>query len=105
MTEAILVITHFPEYNKAQTLAESLVEKQLAACINIFGPCTSIYRWQDNVETDSEIPVFIKTHSKHFQQVEALINSIHPYELPEVITVPIIGGSDTYLQWIFKATT
>jgi len=105
MTEAALVITNFPDYNSAQALAKTLIDKRLAACVNIMGSCTSIYRWQDNVETDQEIPVFIKTQSKHYRQVEALVNSKHPYELPEIIIVPIIGGSDTYLQWIIEETT
>lgn len=105
MTEAILVITNFPDKESALTFSQMLIDEQLAACINILGTCTSVYRWQEMTESANEIPVFIKTQQKHYKQVEELINSMHPYELPEVITVPIIGGSPAYLQWIIEETT
>ena len=105
MTEAILVITNFPDKESASTLGQMLIDEQLAACVNIMGTCTSIYRWQDITESADEIPVFIKTQQKHYKQVEELINSVHPYELPEVIIVPISGGLPAYLQWIIEETT
>lgn len=105
MTETILVITNFPDKESASTLGQMLIDEQLAACVNIMSACTSIYRWQDMTETTDEIPVFIKTQQKHYKQVEELINSMHPYELPEVIIVPITGGLPAYLQWIIEETT
>ncbi|SER66361.1 divalent cation tolerance protein [Nitrosomonas sp. Nm51] len=105
MKEATIVITSFPDRKSALACARALIDKRLAACVNVMDGCTSVYRWQDNTETADEIPVFIKTRSAHYQQVEELIVTMHPYELPEVITVPITNGLSAYLQWIFDETT
>ena len=105
MSEAIIVITSFPDKESASTFAQLLIEDRLAACVNILGACTSIYRWQDVSESAEEIPVFIKTQKKHYNRVEELINTMHPYELPEVIIVPVIGGLPAYLQWINEETS
>ena len=104
MTEAILIFTNFPDKESASTLAQKLIDEQLAACVNIMSTCTSIYRWQDVTESADETPVFIKTRQDHYKQVEELIKSMHPYELPEVIIVPITGGLPAYLQWIIEET-
>ncbi|MDR4514005.1 divalent-cation tolerance protein CutA [Nitrosomonas sp.] len=105
MIETMLVITNFPDKKSALTFAQALIDKRLAACVNIMNGCTSVYRWQNNTEIADEIPVFIKTQPAHYQQVEELIVAMHPYELPEVITVPITGGLSDYLQWIIEETT
>ncbi|SEN36535.1 divalent-cation tolerance protein CutA [Nitrosomonas marina] len=105
MTEAILVITSFPNKESAQVFAQALIDRKLAACVNVMPACTSVYRWQDNIETAEETPVFIKTRSARYQSVEELILSMHPYELPEVITVPISEGLPAYLRWIIEETT
>lgn len=102
--EPILVITHFPDKTGAIALAEALIDRHLAACVNVLGPCTSVYRWQGQVESADEIPVLIKTQQQHYVQVEQLIKMMHPYELPEVIMVPIMGGLPAYLQWIAHET-
>lgn len=86
-------------------LAEALTDQRLAACVNILGACTSVYRWQGTVESAEEIPVLIKTQRQHFERVEQLIKLMHPYELPEVIMVPISGGLPAYLQWISDETS
>ncbi len=86
-------------------LAEALTDQRLAACVNILGACTSVYRWQGTVESTEEIPVLIKTQRQHFERVEQLIKLMHPYELPEVIMVPISGGLPAYLQWISDETS
>ena len=85
--------------------AEALTDQRLAACVNILGACTSVYRWQGTVESTEEIPVLIKTQRQHFERVEQLIKLMHPYELPEVIMVPISGGLPAYLQWISDETS
>lgn len=102
--EPILIITHFPDKTGAIALAEALIDQHLAACVNVLGPCTSVYRWQGQVESADEIPVLIKTQRQHYVQVEQLIKMMHPYELPEVIMVPIMGGLPAYLQWIAHET-
>ncbi len=105
MSEVIIVITNFPDKESASTLAQTLIDERQAACVNILSACTSVYRWQDMTESAEEFPVFIKTQKKHYNRVEELINTIHPYELPEVIIVPVIGGLSAYLQWINTETS
>ena len=102
--EPILVMTNFPDKKGAVALAEALIDQHLAACVNVLSPCTSIYRWQGKVESADEIPVLIKTLRQHYDRVEQLINMMHPYELPEVIMVPILNGLPAYLQWIANET-
>ncbi len=102
--EPILVMTNFPDKKGAVALAEALIDQHLAACVNVLSPCTSIYRWQGKVESADEIPVLIKTLRQHYDRVEQLIKMMHPYELPEVIMVPILNGLPAYLQWIANET-
>ena len=104
MLEPILVMTNFPDKKGAIALAEALIAQHLAACVNVLSPCTSIYHWQGKVESADEIPVLIKTLQQHYDQVEQLIKMMHPYELPEVIMVPILNGLPAYLQWIANET-
>ncbi|WP_110338719.1 divalent-cation tolerance protein CutA [Nitrosomonas sp. Nm84] len=103
--EPILIITNLPDKKGAAALAEVLIDQQLAACINILNSCTSVYRWQGKIESAEEIPVLIKTQRQHYERVEQLIKMMHPYELPEVIMVPIMGGLPAYLQWIAAETS
>ena len=103
--EAVLIISNFPDQKTATLLAEALIEQRLAACVNVLSPCVSIYRWQGKIESAGEVPVLIKTRKQHYDRVEQLIKMMHPYELPEVIMVPITGGLPAYLQWIAAETT
>lgn len=102
--EAILIITNFPDKKTALALAEKLVEEHLAACVNVMAECSSVYRWEGKTEMALEIPLLIKTQWQHYDQVEQMIKAMHPYELPEVIIVPVNGGLPAYLQWIAEAT-
>lgn len=102
--EPLLVITNLPDQESAQRVAETLISLRLAACVNILAPCTSVYRWQGQVETAQEIPLLIKTLAVHYSKVEAAIRQQHPYELPEIIAVPVHAGLPEYLAWI-KAET
>ncbi len=99
-SQAIIVITHLPDTIEAEKLALHLVENQLAACVNIMAPCTSIYSWQGKVERATEIPVMIKSTLARYTALEAAIQALHPYELPEIIHVSINGGLEAYLSWI-----
>jgi periplasmic divalent cation tolerance protein len=103
--DQILVLTNAPDTTVAQRLAEALVSQGLAACVNILSPCTSVYRWQGNIEHAQEIPIVIKTTSFCYMEVEALICKLHPYELPEIIQVPLAGGLPAYLQWVLSETS
>jgi periplasmic divalent cation tolerance protein len=100
----LIVFTNAPDRAVAQTIARALVEKKLAACVNILAECTSIYRWRDEIETAGEIPLLIKTRAGNYPEVEAAIKSLHPYELPEIIAVPITRGDASYLAWLNAAT-
>jgi periplasmic divalent cation tolerance protein len=100
----LLVITNLPDQESAQHLAETLISRQLAACVNILAPCTSVYRWQGKLETTQEIPLLIKTLAIHYSKVESAIRQEHPYELPEIIAVPVHAGLPEYLAWIRAET-
>lgn len=102
--DPILVITNLPDKKTALELAEKLISKKVAACVNLQAECTSIYRWQDKIENTSELPVFIKTLAEHYPRVEEIIKEMHPDELPEIISVSISGGLPAYLQWISDET-
>jgi periplasmic divalent cation tolerance protein len=98
--DAILVLTNLPDTNSAEKLAEILITKQLAACVNQLSPCTSTYQWQGKIEKMNEVPMVIKTTRHHYAALEATILAHHPYELPEIIYVSIDGGLPAYLAWV-----
>jgi periplasmic divalent cation tolerance protein len=100
----LLVLTNLPDRAAAERLADSLVEKRLAACVNILAPCRSVYRWKDAVQRDEEHPMLIKTTAECYAALEAEIRAGHPYELPEIIAVPIERGLPAYLDWIGAQT-
>ncbi|MDR0565359.1 MAG: divalent-cation tolerance protein CutA [Azoarcus sp.] len=104
-TDALLILTTLPDPASANALAARLVEENLAACVNILSPCTSVYRWQGKVETASEIPVFIKTTRAHYPALEATVRALHPYEVPELIALPVSHGLAAYLDWIAASVT
>ena len=104
MTEAaskyIVVLTNMPDRDSALNLAKALVEKQLAACVNVLDGCTSVYRWEGSVQTEREIPLLIKTHAERFEPLRDAIVGLHPYDLPEVIALRLDGGLEAYLDWV-----
>lgn len=102
--EAILVITNLPDLESARNLAEKLVDERLAACVNLLAPCESVYRWQGRIENAQEVPLLIKTLKAHYGKVEKTIRQCHPYELPEIIAVPITAGLPAYLDWLGAET-
>ena len=102
MTDKIIVLTTCESSQDAQTIAETLVEKRLAACVNILPGLKSIYRWQGKVENATELLLLIKTRRGLFEQLSAELARIHPYEVPEVIALPLIDGASAYLGWLEK---
>ena len=100
----LLVLTNLPDRAAAERLAGELIEKQLAACINILAPCRSVYRWKGAVQHDEEHPMLIKTTSERYAALEAAVRAGHPYELPEIIAVPIERGLPAYLDWVGAET-
>jgi periplasmic divalent cation tolerance protein len=103
-TDAYLVITNLPDRDSAGKLAHLLIERRLAACINILSPCRSVYRWKGKTEDTEEFPVLIKTTRARYPELEAAIRAAHPYELPEIIAVPLAGGLPAYLEWVEAET-
>lgn len=100
MADVRLVLTTVGVYEKAEDLARALVERRLAACVNIVGPMRSIYRWQGKVEDQQEYLLLIKTTSDHMAELAAAFADLHPYELPERVEIGVAGGSAAYLTWI-----
>jgi periplasmic divalent cation tolerance protein len=98
--EYIQVSTTTEKKEDAKKIAKTLVDKRLAACIQIFGPIVSTYWWKGNVETAGEWMCFIKTERALYDRLEKAIKEIHPYETPEIVAVPIISGSKEYLGWL-----
>lgn len=100
----MLVLTNLPDADNAQKLATLLVERGLAACVNILAPCRSVYRWQGKIEDTIEVPLLIKTRAERYAELEAAIIAHHPYELPEIVAVPIERGLPDYLAWVVAQT-
>jgi len=101
---SILVLTHLPDRAGALALARALVTSRLAACVNIGAPVESMYHWQGQIETAQEVPVTIKTRAALYPRVEAAIRAGHPFELPEIIAVPLSDGLRPYLDWLAAET-
>ena len=104
MTDAVIVFVTVPSRDEGDRLADALVGEQLAACVNIVGPIRSIYRWQGEICRDDEHLLLIKTTRPRYAALEARVQALHPYEVPEIIAVPIGAGSAGYLAWIRSMT-
>ncbi|MGB5440934.1 MAG: divalent-cation tolerance protein CutA [Gammaproteobacteria bacterium] len=95
-----LILCTVPDRASAERIAETLVAEQLAACVNIIPGITSVYRWKGTLEKDEELLLFIKTSEAVYDSLEQRIRALHPYELPEIIAVPIQTGQEDYIRWI-----
>lgn len=100
----LLVFTNLPDRASAERLADLLLEQRLAACVNILAPCRSVYRWKGVVQHDEEHPMLIKTSAERYGALEQALREGHPYELPEIIAVPIEQGLPAYLDWVAAET-
>jgi periplasmic divalent cation tolerance protein len=99
-TEALIVLVTVPNDETADKLADALVGERLAACVNVIGGVRSTYRWKGAVERDAELLCVCKTTRDGFERLRARIVELHPYELPEVIALPVERGHAPYLDWI-----
>jgi len=95
-----IVLTTCPDAASAERLARILVEEGLAACVNILPPMRSIYRWKGKIEDASELLLVIKSAAARFPDIRDRLRALHPYELPEIIAVPIADGLPEYLAWL-----
>jgi len=105
MDDTLVVLTNLPDRGAAIKLAQELVERRLAACVNVLAECTSVYRWKGAIENAQEIPVLIKTRSALYGELEAAIAALHPYEVPEIIALPVLRGFPEYLEWVAEGTS
>ena len=103
-TDAIVVFMTAASGEEATRLAEMLVGAHLAACVQILPEMESVYRWQGQVERQSEILLIVKTTRAKFSDLEREVRALHSYDTPEIIAVPIVMGSAPYLHWIIQAT-
>jgi periplasmic divalent cation tolerance protein len=104
MTDAMLVFTTLPSADKGAELARTLVEERLAACANLIPAVRSIYRWEGKIHDENEVVMLIKTRAENIERLKARILELHPYEVPEVLAVPVESGYQAYLDWISHGT-
>lgn len=104
MEQAVLVMTNVPDTKIARTLGRQLVEQKLAACVNLLPGVLSTYRWHNAIEEADEVTLLIKTTQARYSELETAITSLHPYQVPEILMLPIMGGLPTYLAWIAQET-
>jgi periplasmic divalent cation tolerance protein len=105
MEQVFIVMTHLPDAATAEALAGALVETRLAACASLITGVHSVYRWQGKIERANEVTLTIKTTQRHYSALEAAIRAAHPYELPEIIALPVVAGLPSYLQWVVAETS
>lgn len=98
--QTLLILTSLPDEASAQALAEHLIAERLAACVNIPGPCRSVYRWQGKLEIVTEIQLLIKSTAARYPALETAIRTLHPYALPEIVAIPVVAGLPDYLAWV-----
>lgn len=103
MTDKLLILTTTESKSEAEKIAQALVERRLAACVNVIPQIRSIYRWKDKVESAEEFLLLIKTTEENESAVQAAIRELHSYDLPECISILIDGGSAEYLKWIAES--
>ncbi|MDF3839058.1 divalent-cation tolerance protein CutA [Cupriavidus basilensis] len=104
MSETILVMTVLPDADSATRLTRAVLESRLAACVNRLAPCESEYWWRGEIERSQEWPLLIKTTQDRYAALEAAIRLAHPYEVPEIVAMPVVAGFAPYLAWVAQET-
>lgn len=104
MQNVLLVMTNVPDEATAQAVARLVVERQLAACVNILPAVRSVYRWQGKVEEATEVTMLIKSTQWRYAELESTIRKAHPYSVPEIIAMPVTAGLPDYVNWIVSET-
>jgi len=102
----LIILTTLPAGgNAAETFAQTLVERRVAACVNVLPAMTSIYSWRGTIERGEERQLLIKTTADQLPKIEAAFTELHPYDVPELVTIEIAGGSAAYLEWIISTVS
>src|SRR3954469_18328809 len=104
MTDAMIVLTTLHDAEVAATLAKTVVEERLAACANLFPALRSIYKWQSKIEDQNEVLVLFKTRQEHYARLQSRVLEWHPYEVPELLAVPVEQAYQPYLDWLARET-
>ena len=104
MIESIVVLVTSGSEEEALKIAHSLVEEHLAACVNLISPIRSIYRWEGKIWDEREWLLIVKTQRQRFEELERKVKSLHSYSVPEIIGLPIVEGSSSYLNWLAEMT-
>jgi periplasmic divalent cation tolerance protein len=102
-SERIMILITVGSLEEANRIAQALVERMLAACVNIVPSITSVYRWQDEVQRDSEVLLIVKSRSDVFEHLARCVKELHSYETPEIIALPIVAGDADYLRWLDRS--
>lgn len=100
----MIVLTNCPDAEVADRLARTLVEQRLAACVNRLPAVDSVYRWQGAVERAVEVPLLIKSTRERLPEIQEVIRALHPYEVPEIVAIPVVAGLPAYLRWVVDET-
>jgi periplasmic divalent cation tolerance protein len=101
--QVLLALSTFPDVAVAHRISKQLVEEKLAACANIFPPIESIYRWKEKIENSNEIMVLFKIGEDRQSAFQEKLRSLHPYEVPEIVFIPVAGGLPEYLSWVAES--
>jgi len=104
MSELIIVLVTCSSEEEAVKISKALVEDRLAACVNLISPVRSIYRWEGKIWDEREWLLMIKTRKERFKEIETKVKALHSYSVPEIIALPIIEGSSSYLGWLLEMT-
>jgi len=102
--QSLVVLCTCPPGSVAESLAKQLVEKRFAACVNIINAVTSVYVWDNDTQLETEAQLIIKTRQSRFDDLKTWLSDAHPYDVPEIIALPIVVGNENYLQWVLKQT-
>lgn len=104
MFEPIVILVTCGSEEEAAKIAHALVEERLAACVNLISPIRSVYRWEGKIWDEKEWLLLIKARKETFKEIETRVKTLHSYSVPEIIALPILEGSSSYLHWIFENT-
>jgi periplasmic divalent cation tolerance protein len=104
VTDVEVVLVTAPDAAVGQRLARALVEERLAACVNVVPGVHSVYRFEGKIHEDPEVLLVVKTRTERAAPLEARVRELHPYDMPEVLRVPLAGGSPPYLEWVREGT-
>ena len=103
-SDFIVVYITAPSQEEAKSLAQALVKEKLAACVNIIPGIQSVYQWDNAIQTDQELLLICKTRTERFETLKKRVQALHPYDVPEIISIPVQNGSEPYLNWVRENT-